>query len=87
MCLNVEETEYVLRELHEGICGSHATGSSFTLKALRNDYFGPTMKVDALDLVKGCDKCERHPHSKKTISGIGNFGGGMAFRPVGNRSS
>ena len=26
MCLNEEEAKYVLRELHEGICGSHIAG-------------------------------------------------------------
>ena len=68
MCLNEEEAEYVLRDLHEGICGSHAIGSSIAFKASRNDYFLPTMKVDALNLVKGCDKCQRHAHILRKLS-------------------
>ena len=39
MCLREEEADYVLRELHEGICGNHVGNSSLTLKALRNGYF------------------------------------------------
>ena len=39
MCLNDEEVEYVLRELHEGIYGSYVGGTSLALKALRNGYF------------------------------------------------
>ena len=57
LCLKEEEVEYVLRELHEGICGSQPVGSSLNLKALRNDCFLPTMKADTLDLLKRCDKC------------------------------
>ena len=62
MYLNEEEAKYVLRELHEGIYGSHIIGSSLTLKTLRNGYFWPTMKVDAPDLVKRCNKCQRHAY-------------------------
>ena len=62
MCLTNDEGIYVLRELHKGICGSHVVRMFLALKAIRNGYFWPTMKVDALDLVKGCDKCQRHAH-------------------------
>ena len=62
MFLNEEELEYMLRELYERICGSHTTETTFALKALRNGYFWPTMKVDALDLVKKCEKCQRHTY-------------------------
>ena len=62
MCLREKEANYVLRKVHMGICGNHAAGSSLALKALRNGYFWPTMKADALDLVKKCDKCQRHAH-------------------------
>ena len=39
MYWNKEEVKYALRELHEGICGSHVAGSSLILKTLRNGYF------------------------------------------------
>ena len=62
ICLTSDEGIYVLRELHEGICDSYATGMSLAFKVLRNGYLWPTMKVDTLDLVKGCDKCQRHAY-------------------------
>ena len=37
MCLNEEELDYMLRELHEGIYGSHVAKTSVALKSLRND--------------------------------------------------
>ena len=57
-CLNPEEADYVLREIHEGICGSHLTGTSVALKAVRSGYYWPKMKQDALQLVQNCDKCQ-----------------------------
>ena len=65
MCLNEEEVNYMLRELHGRICGSHALRASLVLKALRNCYFWLSMKVDTPDLVKKCDKCQRHAHVLK----------------------
>ena len=67
-CLNEEEVDYVLRELHEGICENHATSTSLALKALRNRYFWPTTKASALDLVRRYDKCQRHAHIPKKLS-------------------
>ena len=64
MCLNEDEANFVLRELHKGFCGSHIIVASLTLKALRNGYFWPTMKVNALNLVKKkkCNKYYKHSH-------------------------
>ena len=68
MFLNEEESNYVLRELHEGICRSHMVDTSLALKALRNGYFWPTMKADILNLVKKCDKCWRHANVSRKPS-------------------
>ena len=57
MCLNEDETNYVLRELHEGIYGSHIISASLALNALKNGYFLLTMKANALELAKRCEKC------------------------------
>ena len=62
MCLNGEEANYILRKLHEDICGSHVARTSSALKALRNEYFLSTMKADALDLVRRCDKRQKHAY-------------------------
>ena len=54
-CANTEEVNYVLQEIHEGICGNHAGARSLTGKALRAGYYWPTLQKDAYDLVKACD--------------------------------
>ena len=52
MCLNEDEANYMLRELHEWIYESHIAGASLAFKALRNGYFWLTMKLDVLNWIK-----------------------------------
>ena len=58
-CVDDDEAKYILEEIHEGICGDHADPRSLVSKAIRTGYFWPIMQVDALELVKKCDKCQR----------------------------
>ena len=52
-----DEAKYILEEIHKGICVDHASPRSLMSKVIRTSYFWPTMQVDALELVKKCDKC------------------------------
>ena len=58
-CVNEEEAKYILEEIHERICGDHAGPTSLVSKVIRIGYFWPTMQVDAKELVKKCNKCQR----------------------------
>ena len=58
-CIGGEECNYILREVHEGICGNHSGGNSLAQKILRQGYYWPTLKEDALKFAKACDKCQR----------------------------
>jgi ribonuclease HI len=58
-CIGGEQADYVLREIHEGVCGNHAGGWSLAQKTLRQGYYWPTLKKDAQQFVKKCDKCQR----------------------------
>ncbi|XP_062085562.1 uncharacterized protein LOC133791657 [Humulus lupulus] len=42
-CVDEEEVMKVLYEIHEGECGSHASGPSTTRKAMRQGYYWPSM--------------------------------------------
>ncbi|XP_061363519.1 uncharacterized protein LOC133307115 [Gastrolobium bilobum] len=59
-CLNSEEAEYVLAEIHEGINGHHMGGKALARKALRAGYYWPTMEADSKDHVKRCDSFQKH---------------------------
>ena len=58
-CLVLEEAEYVMREVHEGICGNHSGSRSLVHKLIRAEYYWPIMQKDAHAYVKACDKCQR----------------------------
>ena len=66
-CLNHSEAQYILAELHEGVCGNHPGGQSLAHRAHSQGYYWPTMKRDESAYVKKCDKCQRHapiPHAQ-----------------------
>ena len=58
-CVNEDEAKYILEEIHEGICGDHPGPRSLVSKVIRTGYSWPTMQVDAVELAKKCDKCQR----------------------------
>ena len=58
-CLSHDEVDYVMREVHEGICGNHSGARSLVHKLIRAGYYWPTMLKDAQAYVKTCDKCQR----------------------------
>uniref|UniRef100_A0A7N2MBY2 Uncharacterized protein n=1 Tax=Quercus lobata TaxID=97700 RepID=A0A7N2MBY2_QUELO len=58
-CLGAEEADYVMREVHEGICENHSRSRSLVHKLVRAGYYWPTMQKDAEAYVKSCDKCQR----------------------------
>ncbi|KAL0437651.1 UNVERIFIED_CONTAM: protein NYNRIN [Sesamum radiatum] len=59
-CLSQEEGLHVLKEIHEGCCGSHMGTWVLANKTLRAGYFWPTMKQDARYLVNKCERCQKH---------------------------
>ena len=59
-CVGKEDTNYVLREVHEGICGNHIGARSLAAKTLRQGYYWPTILKDTMELVKKCKICQEH---------------------------
>ena len=58
-CLGTEEADYVMREIHEGICGNHSGARSLVYKLIRAGYYWPTMMKDAQAYVQSYNKCQR----------------------------
>ena len=46
-CLGPEEADYIMREVHKGICGNHLGSQSLVHKLVRMGYYWPTMQKDA----------------------------------------
>ncbi|GJZ95895.1 reverse transcriptase domain-containing protein [Tanacetum coccineum] len=59
-CVGPSQTNYVLREIHEGSCSMHVGTRSVVAKALRTGYYWPTMHKDARALIKTCQECQVH---------------------------
>ena len=57
--LILEEVDYVMREVHKGVCGNHSRSRSLVHKLIRAGYYWPTMQKDVIAYVKTCDKCQR----------------------------
>ncbi|XP_022159204.1 uncharacterized protein LOC111025623 [Momordica charantia] len=45
-CLTLNEADYVMREIHEGVCGNHFVVRSLSHKIVRQGYYWPTMLND-----------------------------------------
>ncbi|XP_077230110.1 uncharacterized protein LOC143863306 [Tasmannia lanceolata] len=58
-CLRPTDALYALRETHEGICGEHLGGKALAIKVLLRGLYWPTLRQDALSLVKKCQKCQK----------------------------
>ncbi|XP_074328487.1 uncharacterized protein LOC141666399 [Apium graveolens] len=48
-CIDGDECNYILREVHEGICGNHSGGSSLAQKIFRQGQGGVKYEVVAVD--------------------------------------
>jgi hypothetical protein len=63
-CIKPEEERELLREIHQGECGHHASSRALVAKAFRHGFYWPTSLKDAKRLVKSCNGCQRF--SKQT---------------------
>ncbi|KAK3024064.1 hypothetical protein RJ639_043425 [Escallonia herrerae] len=54
-----EQNDYALHEVYEGIYGQHLEVKVLAHKILRQGYYWPTMKQDALEYSKQCDACQQ----------------------------
>ena len=58
--LSPSEADYVLREVHEGICDNHLSDRTLAYKILRQGYYWLTIYKDAIEHVRRCDAYQRH---------------------------
>ena len=58
-CVEPAEGIELLREIHQGECGHHASSRAIVAKAFRHGFYWPTALRDAEDLVKKCNGCQR----------------------------
>nr|XP_027088541.1 uncharacterized protein LOC113709895 [Coffea arabica] len=59
-CIDEDEAQYMMKEVHSGVCGSHMNGHLLAKKIMRTGYFWLTMERDCIDFVQRCIKCQLH---------------------------
>ena len=63
-----EEAEYILREIHEEVCGHHQGAKSLAHRVFRAGYYWPNALSDARNVVEKCEKCQKFDPSIHTPS-------------------
>ena len=59
MTFKLIKGQYVFAELHEGICGNHLGGRTLAHRAHTQGYYWPTIRSNAADYVRKCNRCQR----------------------------
>ncbi|XP_027150339.1 uncharacterized protein LOC113750576 [Coffea eugenioides] len=59
-CIDEDEAQYMMKEVHSGVCGPHMNGHLLAKKIMRTGYFWLTMEHDCIDFVRRCIKCQMH---------------------------
>ena len=65
-CVEPEEGKEMLREIHQGECGHHASSRALVAKVFRHGFYWPTALEDAEDLVRKCNGCQRYSKQNHT---------------------
>src|SRR4051812_40541594 len=58
-CVEEDKGLELLRDIHQGECGHHASAVAIVAKASRHGFYWPTAKAAAEELVKHCEGCQR----------------------------
>lgn len=59
-CLDSNEAQMTLQEVHNGICGAHSVGPTLAKKLMRMGYYCPTMKRNSYYFMKKFCQCQIH---------------------------
>jgi ribonuclease HI len=65
-CIKSEKGKELLKEIHQGECGHHASSKALVAKAFRHGFYWPTALQDADQLVKHCNGCQRFSKHRHT---------------------
>ena len=58
-CLEKEDSEQLLEELHQGQARGHFEGDTTVHKVLRDGYYWPTLFKDSHAIARKCVKCQK----------------------------
>lgn len=59
-CVEPEEGQEILWDIHQGECGHHASLRALVAKAFRHGFYWPSALQEAEDMVRKCEGCQRY---------------------------
>jgi transposase InsO family protein len=59
-CISTHQGQELLRDIHAGLCGHHASALTLAGKAYRSSFYWPLALWDAAEMVKRCEACQFH---------------------------
>jgi ribonuclease HI len=65
-CVTPQEGQEILKDIHAGVCGHHASSRAITAKAFCVGFYWLTTIEDAKDIVRKCEACQHfasRPHT------------------------
>jgi hypothetical protein len=65
-CVTPQEGQVILKDIHAGVCGHHASSRAIAAKAFRAGFYWLTAIADAKYIVRTCEACQRftsRPHA------------------------
>jgi hypothetical protein len=65
-CIEPEEGIELLREIHQGECGHHASSRVLVAKAFCHGFYWQTAQKNAEQLVRECNSCQRFSKHQNT---------------------
>lgn len=57
-CVDEREADVIVKEIHEGSFGTHASGHTMVTKFLRAGYYWLTVEGDCFKYARACHKCQ-----------------------------
>ena len=58
LCIDGEQTQRIMEEVHGGECGPHMNGRMLARKILRAGYYWTTLESDCIHFVRTCKRCQ-----------------------------
>ena len=56
-CVDIDKAKKIVHEIHEGVCGTHASGYVIAKQIMRAGYYWMTLENDCITYVRKCHKC------------------------------
>ena len=66
-CVDEEESQRIMTEMHTGACGGHLYWKSIANKILKAGYYWPTLFSDVYAKIRACIPCHKFEGKQKLL--------------------